>query len=468
MKKNKKLKNNLKYSIMDGAANSAKIGFGESYLAPYAIALEASTQQVGFLKSIPHLIGSLLQFFSPSISEKIKSRKKIVVIGSILQALMFLPIILIPFLGFTNIWFLILLATLYFAFGMIASPSWSGWIGEIVPDKIKGKYFGKRNRIANLTSFITMIIGGIILQIFTDINLIAGFVIIFSLAIFSRLVSVNYLTKISEKKYIVPKETKFSFIQFVKKMNKTNYGIFVIYLCMISFSTYISSTYGVVYMLQDLKLSYFTYMTIIATAVLSNFIFIYFWGKYSDIFGNKIILKITGFLIPAIPFLYLVSRDVSFLIGINVFSGFAWSGFHLSAFNFVFDTVSPPKRVRCFSYYHVLNGIAIFLGATLGGILINFGTMFWSKIYLVFIISGVLRLISSIIFLPKIKEVKWVPQVSETRLMWNFTSDVFGSLKHPVVIVSSKRYTVKKQSEIILEKISKFIERTLGKRSKYG
>jgi len=462
-------KKDLDYVVKEGIANSIKVGAGESYLTPYAIALGASSVQVGFLKSIPQLVGSLSQLFSTSITEYMKTRKRMITIGVFFQALMFLPIIYVFFITQQRVWFLILFVMIYWMLGSITVPAWNSWLGDIVPDRIKGKYFGKRNSITKLTSFASMLIAGLLLQFFSNINWMIGFTLIFSVAMISRLVGSWYVHRINEPKYHFPKESKFSFIDFIKRMKKTNYGIFVIYLCLMSFSVQIFSPYSVVYLLKDLKFNYLTYTIVIAASTLSSFLFMPIWGKYIDVFGNKKIITLTGYLIPLVPILWLISKNPFYLMFAEVFSGFAWSGFHLATFNFVFDTVSRSKRVRCVSYYNVLNGVAIFFGASLGGFLLRFGTIFWSKIYLLMIVSGICRFVTSLMMLPRIKEVKWVRRISEGKLLWSLlTTDVLEGLTYPVEVLMDKRRAVKKKGERILEWIEKWIGVLLGKRHKYS
>jgi len=148
-----------------------------------------------------------------------------------------------------------------------------------------------------------------------------------------------------EPAFHIYEESKFSFLDFIKKMPKTNFGKFVIFLTLMTFSVSIASPYFSVYMLKDLGLNYLTYTIIISAAQISNFIFILIWGRYSDFFGNKKIMTVTGYLIFILPLLWIFSTNIFYLIGVQVFAGFLWSGFNISTFNFIFDTVSPSKSI---------------------------------------------------------------------------------------------------------------------------
>jgi hypothetical protein len=50
-------------SIKEGAAAGVMDGAGLKYITPYALAIGTSNAQIGFLTSIPSLIGNLSQLF---------------------------------------------------------------------------------------------------------------------------------------------------------------------------------------------------------------------------------------------------------------------------------------------------------------------------------------------------------------------------------------------------------------------
>ena len=58
-----KIQHSLKNSFRDGIFASVMTGFTEQYLAPFAIALQASAQAIGFLAALPNLVASLSQLF---------------------------------------------------------------------------------------------------------------------------------------------------------------------------------------------------------------------------------------------------------------------------------------------------------------------------------------------------------------------------------------------------------------------
>jgi MFS family permease len=88
----------------------------------------------------------------------------------------------------------------------------------------------------------------------------------------------------------------------------------------------------------------------------------------------------------------------------------AWAGFDLSAANFIFDSVSPEKRIRCIAYYNLLIGIGIFVGTAIGSFIVDrlHGMFSISSILLVFMISSAFRMFVAVLFLPRLKEVRLI------------------------------------------------------------
>jgi MFS family permease len=144
------------------------------------------------------------------------------------------------------------------------------------------------------------------------------------------------------------------------------------------------------------------------------------WGKFSDKFGNRELLKIGAMLTSLVPILWIFSPSPIFIILIpQLISGIGWAAFNLSASNFIYDSVSPQRRGICVAYYNILVGVGIFIGGITGGLLAQYlPSETIKKFLIIFAISGILRFIASLIFLPRIKEVKKVKKISENPIAY--------------------------------------------------
>jgi MFS family permease len=131
------------------------------------------------------------------------------------------------------------------------------------------------------------------------------------------------------------------------------------------------------------------------------------WGRHADIVGNARILKITSFVIPLIPILWICAPNFIALALVEMFAGFIWGGFNLCSANFIYDAVSPQKRVRCLGYFNLITGTMVFLGASIGGYLADRLPVLWgNKLFFLFMISAFLRFCSDFFLSPHFQEVR--------------------------------------------------------------
>jgi MFS family permease len=113
---------------------------------------------------------------------------------------------------------------------------------------------------------------------------------------------------------------------------------------------------------------------------------------------------------------------------IQIYGGFVWSGFSLASANFLFDAVTPPKRARCVAYQGLVNGFFTFLGSLAGGYAaihlpgrFSLGPWTWEPAFIlpvIFLISGLIRLIATSILLTKFKEVRPVEPIGNGELIF--------------------------------------------------
>jgi MFS family permease len=416
-----------RYFIKEGIFASARNSFGTNFISPFAIAINTSNSLVALLSAVSGLLGPLSQTFGSRLIEKY-SRKKIVLKAIFLESLTWLPLIAISVLFYKGILtntlpiLLLLFFSLYIISTNFGHPAWFSWIGDVVNKKFRGRWFSKRNLIVGFVSVILTISASFFLDYTKKNNWIMfGFITLFSLALLSRLTCWRILKKPYEPEIKLRKGYYFSFWDFIIKAPKNNFGKFSLFRAILSFSTSISAPLLVIYLLRNLEFSYAIYMIIILAGTLFSLTVLNLWGKFSDKYGNYRILCITSILIPTIPILWILSPSPIYLILMpSLINGVSWAGFNLASSNFIYDNVSTQKRGVAISYYNMLNGIGVFLGAGLGALLIKIlATSYIEPILLIFLIGGVARMIVVFIFLPKIKEIRKTKKLTGSKTFKN-------------------------------------------------
>jgi MFS family permease len=453
------------YSIKDAASVSITGGLGDNYISAYAVALGASPFQIGLLSSLPTLLGTFIQLFTSRLMEKI-SRKEILSKATLFQSLFWLPIIFVSIFYIKGIslspLLLIIFYTIYAMLGNFASPAWVSWIGDLVKKEELGRFFGKRNSIAGICSLIGIVLGGLVLNFFqkkfsSKQNFVFfGFFIIFFLAMFFRLLSRYFVLKQYEPEFKFERKYYFSFKDFLLKAYQGDFGRFALFLAVFMFATNISAPFYTVYMLKDLQFSYFQFMMIIVSASIASVLFMPLWGKFIDEYGNIYTLQITSLMIPLICFLWPLSIVFSFpaklyfLFLANFFSGFSWAGFNLACGNYLYESVSPQKRSLCTAYSSILNGLGIVLGASLGGYLVSrIKIEIINVIMFISIISGILRYLTALVFVPRLIEVREIKKKPSLRVVPLFSEilNLSGYLQNIFVVpIKIAREKIKKEN----------------------
>lgn len=416
-----------RYSIQEGIFASAKEAFGTNYVSPFAIAINMSNSLVAMLSSVAGIFGPISQMFGSRLIEK-HSRKKVLRKKVFLEALMWIPLIIIAILFYkgiiTNILpvFLIFFFSLYVMLANMGYPAWFSWMGDIIDEKYRGRWFSKRNLLSGFVSLVLAISASFFLDYFKKNDwTMFGFIILFSLALIARLISWRILKKQYEPKIKLKKGYHFSFMEFLIKAPKNNFGRFAIFRACFAFSTSISSAVVAIYLLRTLQLSYSYYMIILFSATVFSLIVMELWGKIADKYGNYFVLVITTILIPLIPIAWILSTSLFYLIIVpGVIRGVSWAGFNLASGNFIYDNVSKQKRGLAISYFNVLMGIGVFLGAGLGALLIKFlNTKTIEPIIMIFLIGTIVRMIVVFWWVPKFREIKKIKKFDGFRSLKN-------------------------------------------------
>ena len=430
-------KQNLKRSIYDGVAFSVMSGISENFFSPFAIFCGLSSKQIGSIMSLPHLTGNTIQLFISKYIAGRHNRKNYIAWLAFLQGLALITFILLLFNDIKPTFYHILGTLIfYYVSGSLIGPIWSSFIGDVVPENIRGRFFGDRNRVCGIIMFISILAGGSILYLSRKYRIeYYGFILIFCIGFIARCVSTVFLilSYDPEKEHLKAseKKTQKSILIFFKDSRYKYFVNFLFFISLINFCLHFSGPYFAVYMLKELKLNYLQFTLISMTSILTQFLTMKWWGKLSDHFGNYRFIVFCAFGIVISPLLWLVGNSTLYLLAIQCYSGFVWAGFLLCSVNYVFDALDHDDRPTGFPLYHFFGGFGIFIGATAGGFAAQYFE-FHNNNYLVklfggysfrplFFISGMLRLTIIAMLYKKFRELKFKSPTSPLAMFYRFS-----------------------------------------------
>lgn len=414
LKEEKLKKKSRNLSIKDGIFATGKVAFGDNYIQPLAIHINSSNFIIALMSAIINLIGPISESFGSKLIEK-KSRKSIILKTMMLELLVWIPLIAIIILFYNGIAleFLPVALLLFFSFHIIFNkfhhPAWFSWIGDLVPEGKRGRWFAKRSLLIGVSSIFFAILSTLILNYFTKSGKATiGFIVLFIGAFILKSGCYLTLKKEYEPKIKLKETDYFSFTNFILNARKTNFGRYAIFKSILGIGLGLSSAIFAIYIIRVLNYSYTQYIAIIIANMFFSIIFLRLWGVIADNYGNAKVLYITSILIPIIPLIYILNTNLLYLIFFAQFiGGLTWSGFMLAEGNFVYDNIRAEKRGFAISYLHVLDGTFLFIGATTSALLMKYLPLETHKILIIiYLISSIFRFFAVTIFLPKIEEVK--------------------------------------------------------------
>jgi MFS family permease len=399
-------KKSLKY--FHGEVGAEAVGDASNAYAPASLmAAGAGGSMVAMMSTLNNFVAAFLYTKVPTVIQKMGSRKKAVLLLAFLDAIGWLPLIaiLLFFKPINPLW-LIPCWIFNLIPGMLLSPARSSWLADLVPAKVRGRYFGVRAAISGAVYIGTFYMFSGVLQFFHEQALI-GFALLFFVAFASDVICLLIYCKIHNTPVTPEKDTKFGFFDFLGETRQRNLGKFILFIAFFQFAVYIASPFFAPFMLGDLHFTYIFFALVFSTEFLAKVLIVTFWGKYADKAGNLKVMRIVSFALPFIPLLWIVSHSVFYLVLVQLLSGACWAGFDLCSGNFIYEAAPPGKRLKYIAYHKALSTAFMALGALTGAYLLGVvRPVLGYNILALFVLSGVLRLAVTVVMFPKLKEVR--------------------------------------------------------------
>ncbi|HEY3325160.1 MAG TPA: MFS transporter [Planctomycetota bacterium] len=455
----------MKAGIRQAWGSALMFGLGECSFGLFAAQLTMPARWFGYLGGVPQLIGPLAQALSANLLDRFGCRKRLVLIPVIVQMLAMVPLALVAvyclvngiptpaaeksLFARENLLYLCFLASafLYYVAGHFTNPPWTSLISEVVPSTLRQRYFA---RSSHNVSFLTLVsqsavggalyIAGLQAQEGSRMRMAMWiFALAFALSVAARGYAWVQIRRVQDPLYTATAETQFTFWQFIRRVRESNFVHFVLFTATIGFGANLSGPYFLPYWTYDLKYQTWQWQILSVAGTLSTIITMMFWGRFSERFGNKKTLQYTSIWIGISPLFWLFSCDFYYLVFINMLTGASWAGFGLSAWNYILDAVSAPKRARCMAYFNIINGFAGFTGAMIATWLEPIlparaiGACATTRFYWLLVLSAGFRMLA-LVLLPTFKELRsvkefslrhWIFQITSVRTPLGFVLDYF-------------------------------------------
>jgi len=384
---------------IDGLVSNVSESFVLNFTNPFALALGATNTQMGMMSSITNLAAALALFPGARLDERIASRKRVVVFVSLVHRLLLIAIDFLPSIagGGAIVAFIALVALRSF-FSQLPYPAWSAFSADLVPPRIRGRYFSSRNIGLALAALFSTVLAGRLADI---IGLPRGYQIGFALAAVVGFAASGIFNGIpdpprSRSETAGATEAK----QPVLRLMRTHprFAAFTAVGFLWNLSIMVAGPYFSVFIVRVLEANPTQIGLLAAINSLANIIGQRIWGRLNDRRSAAWVMAVTGLMIPLVPALYAVAPNPWFLLLVETLSGFAWAGYSLASFNLMLALAPDEQRARFSATYQVAVFGASFIGPLLGMVLVSV-----ADIRVVFWISAAGRVLASILFMVTVR-----------------------------------------------------------------
>jgi MFS family permease len=354
---------------------------GSGFLAAYALALGASNLHVGVLAAIPFLTQPI-QILMIAVVEHVRRRKAIAVTAWGMAQLLWLPIAAIPFILGTPsagaISMLLGLMLMRGILGAITNSAWNGWVRDLVPQELLGRFFARRIALANLVAMVF----GLGSALFVDAwqrwaapeEAVLGYT--FSLlagALTLGLATPIFMALMPEPQMQPPPLPKRPLSSILAEpFRDKNFQRLVRFLFLWGLSLNLAVPFFAVYMLQRLGMPLTSVIFLSVLGQGANIAFMRAWGPMVDRFGSKAVLSLSvslyllvilGWTFTTMPEGYFLT--VPLLVILHLFAGVASAGVGLTT-GTIGMKLAPEGRSTA---YLAVAALATNLGSGLGPLL---------------------------------------------------------------------------------------------------
>ncbi len=371
------LRHNLRHCTYDGIAATPIVYLmqpGNFILAALLVErFHLPPVTYGLIASLPFW-GNFAQAFLMPLVNRMYSPKAVSVASSLLQALCWAVMaVMLSFLPvgqpeISGRWFVTFFG-ISAAVTALTSVSWMSWIQEWVPGRLRGKYFGRRNRLLQVAQIAFLLLSGWLLG--KSGGSVLAFQILLGGAVLLRIASVLFQRQIQAETPVDDRaEAKLSWRdQAAVLVTMKPFLWLVAYGAAWGFATSTFGPFNAVFMYKELGLSVQTVTAIIILSCVSGAVSTPAWGALADRFGNKPVMLFCMIAWQVQNFLWcILTPDNSWLLyGMWTLGGVVGSGFVLALFNLQLKIIPPQAKTLAISVNLAITSLVTALGPIFGG-----------------------------------------------------------------------------------------------------
>lgn len=280
--------------------------------------------------------------------------------------------------------------------GSITGVSWNAWVQEWVPPRLRGKYFGLRNRLLQISSLSFLLFAGWVLAALDYSR--SAFQLLIAFAVLMRFLSVLWSLRMPTEATAQPPSRKATWsAQFLTLKQSSQFLRFIVFGAAWSFAANLFGPFYHVFMFEELQLSAFNVGLLSVCGATGAAISMPLWGRLLDLFGNKGVMTVSLVLWQAQNFgwCFLTPENSDWLYVMWAWGGFTNAGFFLGQFTLLLKILPLPARNLALGMNLAITSLFAAIAPIIGGTLLEWGLSRWDALpvyHLCFLVQPVLSI----------------------------------------------------------------------------
>ena len=405
-------------------------------LTLFANSLGLNEFQFGVLAALPFL-ASLLSLPASLLTEHTGQRKLIFLIALYANRLMWFPIALVPVMLLTwqgvggrqvaVVAFLALVLAMHAGQAM-GSPAWVSWMADVVPSRVRGRYFANRRRLGTISAIPAAIFVGWIVDNYAgagssndDVLRVCGYIFMVASVIgLGDIALFHFVTDVPR----APRRGTHLLHALSGPLRNKQFLWFAGFVGTLTFAVSFMGQFVTLYVIREAQVSgKGTQLMMMVAPLVATLLSIRLWGKALDKMGRKPVLKLAtlGFAPVAVGWCFMHAGNIWLGYVLSITGAVFWAGVELANFNFVMEMTGgndDEKSQANGSAFVAVNAVIVNVAGCMGGLASGaiaelMKDVHWQPIAflraityydVLFILSGVLRLLAVLIFIPHMHE----------------------------------------------------------------
>jgi MFS family permease len=335
-----------------------------------------SARNYGLIVSLPFWFNFLQVLITPLLAQKLDARR-LCIISAWLHCIGWIMLtVALPFLprADTSLTFWVFAGgfSIISLSSAINGVAWNGWMQEVVPGRLRGKYFGVRNRLlyVSMIAFLLSVSGLLALM---EGSLLA-YVALFGAAIIFRIFSVlaqQRMTIGSGRHPVAPQlpwQEQVGYVRADPTLMK-----FIGFSAMMGFTINLFGPFFPVFMYEQLHITVAKANWILLFGPLGAAASFPAWGRLVDKFGNipVMVVALALWQLFNLIWVFVNPGNIWLLYVVSLTGGLFSAGYGIGVFNLLLKLTPPKARTMGIALFVSLSSLAAAMGPPLGGYLIS-------------------------------------------------------------------------------------------------